>query len=72
MPPFDRLSAKNKWPRGKAEVLPGCFGIQPDTFDGLDVAHSLFRNDVVGVRSRQKWPDSFEPPELLCGDWIWT
>jgi hypothetical protein len=58
--PFDRQSAKNKWPRRKAEVLPGCFAIQPDTLDELDLAHLPLRNDVVGVKIRQQRPDPLQ------------
>ena len=73
--PFNGQSAKNKWPRGKAEVLPGSFAIQPDTLDGLDLAHSTLRNDVVGVKIRQQQSDSFQTSGctmLVFGDWIWT
>jgi hypothetical protein len=58
--PFDGQSAKNKWPRRKAEVLPSSFAIQPDTLDGLDLAHSPLRNNIVGVKLRQQRPDSFQ------------
>jgi hypothetical protein len=47
--PLDGKSAENKRPGRKAEILPGAFALQPDTFDRLDLAHSPFRNDVVGV-----------------------
>ena len=73
--PFDGKSAKNKRPGGKAEILPGCFAIQPDTLDRLDLAHSPFRNDVVGVKIRQQRPDPLQTSGctmLVFGDWIWT
>jgi hypothetical protein len=73
--PFDWQSTKNKWPRRKAEVLPGGLAIQPDTFDGLDLTHSPFRNDVLGVKIRQQRADPLQTPGctmLVLGDWIWA
>ena len=58
--PFDGQAAKNEWPGGKSEVLPGCFAIQPDTLDRLDLAHSPFRNDLVGVKVRQQRSDPLQ------------
>jgi hypothetical protein len=73
--PFHWQSAKDKRSRRKAEVLPGCFAIQPDTLDRLDLAHSPLRNDIVGVKILQQRPDSFQTSGctmLVFGDWIWT
>jgi hypothetical protein len=73
--PFDWQSAKNKRPRREAEILSGSFAIHPDTLDGLDLAHSPLRNDIVGVKIHQQWPDSFQAhgcTMLLFDDWIWT
>ena len=73
--PFDRQSAKHKWPRRKAEILPGSFAIQPDTLDRLDLADSPLLNKIVGVKIRQQRADPFQTSGctmLVVGDWIWT